>query len=117
MFHFEQSFFEDGMWINKIAVIPKRTDASLFKGYIYIVDSLWCIKSVDFTVDPFTLNYFKSFRIIQNYDLITIPGKCLLSQEEFFHDSKEEGKTKYGNTIININSKNGKFLMYYSMHN
>jgi len=98
-FHFEQSFYENGLWVNKISVIPRRTDASLVSGYIYIVDSLWCIKSVDFTVDPATLNFFEYFRIIQNFTL-SDSNKWLLTQEEFFHDSKEGKQTNYGNTII-----------------
>jgi len=104
-FRLEESFYEDGKWVNKILVTPKRSDASLVSGYIYIVDSLWCIKSVDFTVDKATLNHFKFFRIIQNYSPLK-NGKWALSQEEFFHDSKEGKQTNFGNTIIKYSEYN-----------
>ncbi len=37
--------------INKIAVIPKRKSQQLFEGTIYIIDELWCLQSVDLTID------------------------------------------------------------------
>lgn len=98
-FRLDQSFLENGVWIQKIEVIPRRKEASLVRGYIYIVDSVWAIKSVDFTVDPATLNYFRNFRIIQNYEPFD-SGKWLLSKEEFFYDKKSGKQTRYGNTII-----------------
>jgi hypothetical protein len=37
--------------INKIQVIPKRKSQQLFEGYIYIIDDLWCIHSIDMTIE------------------------------------------------------------------
>jgi hypothetical protein len=37
--------------INKIAVIPKRKSQQLFEGTVYIIDELWCLQSVDLTID------------------------------------------------------------------
>ncbi len=37
--------------INKIQVIPKRKSQQLFEGTIYIIDDLWCLQSVDLTIE------------------------------------------------------------------
>lgn len=43
----EGSYLENGRWVNKIAVIPKRKNDPVFAGYIYIQDSTWRIHSTD----------------------------------------------------------------------
>ncbi|PCH91785.1 MAG: hypothetical protein COB85_08765 [Bacteroidetes bacterium] len=98
-FRFEESFMQDGNWINKIEVIPKRSDAALFKGYIYIVDDWWNIKAVDLEPDKRELYHFRYFRILQDYDLVQ-DSTWLLSREEFFYDTKEGKKHILGNTMI-----------------
>jgi hypothetical protein len=37
--------------INKIQVIPKIKSQELFEGTIYIIEDLWCIQSIDFTLN------------------------------------------------------------------
>lgn len=98
-YHLEEYFYEDGHWVNKIQVIPRRTDAALFKGYIYIVDGVWCIKSVDLTIDPSALYLYNHFRVIQKYENIK-DNAWLLSHESFFYNSKEGKKSILGNTYI-----------------
>lgn len=39
--------------IFKIKVTPKRNSQQLITGYIYIIDQLWCLHSVDASVDMF----------------------------------------------------------------
>lgn len=48
----------------KIKVTPKRKSDELVNGYIYIVDKLWCIYSVDFNAQ---MEIFK-YRIKQQYE-------------------------------------------------
>jgi len=43
----EGSFYENGHWVNKITVIPKRRNDPVFSGYIFIQDSTWRIHSTD----------------------------------------------------------------------
>ena len=43
----EGVIYEDGLEINKIKVIPRRKGDPLFHGYIYIIEDLWSIHSVD----------------------------------------------------------------------
>ncbi|ULQ54263.1 DUF5686 and carboxypeptidase regulatory-like domain-containing protein [Flavihumibacter fluvii] len=45
-YHFEGSFFEDGVEVNRIKVSPKRKFEPLFSGYIMIVENEWRIHSV-----------------------------------------------------------------------
>jgi hypothetical protein len=55
-----EGFFEEGEHvIFKIKVTPKRNSQQLMKGFIYIVDKLWCLHSADASVQMFfgTLNY------------------------------------------------------------
>jgi hypothetical protein len=46
-YRLEGSFYENGHWVNKIKVTPKRKSDPVFSGYIYIQDSLWRIHSTD----------------------------------------------------------------------
>lgn len=41
---------EAGHVINKIRVIPKRRDSRLVDGWIYILDNIWSLQHVDFSV-------------------------------------------------------------------
>lgn len=45
-YHFEGSFFEDGVEVNRIKVTPKRKFEPLFSGYLMIVENEWRIHSV-----------------------------------------------------------------------
>jgi len=107
-FHLEEYMYEDHYGINKIKVTPKRTDASLFTGYIYIVDSLWCIKAIDLEIDPAALYTFSHFRIIQKYEHV-VDNAWMLSSEEFFYNTKEGKKTILGNTYIKYSDYNLNF--------
>jgi hypothetical protein len=63
-----EGFFEEGEHvIFKIKVTPKRNSQQLMKGYIYIVDKLWCLHSADVSVQMFfgTLNYKTIFSPIK----------------------------------------------------
>lgn len=46
-YRLEGSFYENGHWVNKIAVTPKRKSDPVFSGFIFIQDSTWRIHSTD----------------------------------------------------------------------
>jgi hypothetical protein len=46
---YEDYEIEGKYTISKIKVTPKRKSKQLFKGYIYIIDNLWCIHSAELT--------------------------------------------------------------------
>jgi hypothetical protein len=50
-YRLEGTFFDqEGNLINKIEVIPKRSEDPVYQGYIYIIEDLWNIQSVDLTL-------------------------------------------------------------------
>lgn len=51
-FRYINSFNDRGYGINKIEVIPRVKDEEFVSGYLYIVEDLWSIHSVDFTIVP-----------------------------------------------------------------
>ncbi len=56
--------FKDGEYnINKIKVTPRVDDEEFLSGYLYIVEDLWSIHSVDFNIHPQGIN----IHIEQNY--------------------------------------------------
>jgi hypothetical protein len=50
-FQFENTFMEGTYVINKIKVIPKRKSQQLCRGFLYIVEDLWCLHSSDLEVE------------------------------------------------------------------
>jgi|WetSurSiteA1Bulk_404760.scaffolds.fasta_scaffold00142_10 hypothetical protein len=49
-----EGFFDEGKnVIFKIKVTPKRNSQQLMKGYLYVVDKLWCLHSADASVHMF----------------------------------------------------------------
>ncbi len=46
-FRLEGSFFDGDIEINKIRVIPRSKGDNVFDGYLYIIDDLWAIHSLD----------------------------------------------------------------------
>ena len=50
-FRLEGTFYdEDGRLINKIEVSPRNVEAPSYRGFIYIVEDLWNLQSVDLTL-------------------------------------------------------------------
>ena len=77
-----EGFFDDGKYtVNKIKVIPKRKSQQLFAGYIYIVEKLWNIHSVDLTIEPFfgKVNMKQQYREIK--DRIWLPISHIFNME------------------------------------
>lgn len=46
-FRFEGSFFENGQLINKIRVTPRSKGERVFEGFLFIIDGIWAIHSLD----------------------------------------------------------------------
>lgn len=46
-FRYEGSFFDNEVMVNKIRVIPRSKGERVFDGYIYIIEDLWAIHSLD----------------------------------------------------------------------
>ncbi len=52
-FRYEGYFEENNVEVNKIKVIPRRKSQQLVSGYVYIVQDLWNLHSVDVTSEMF----------------------------------------------------------------
>jgi len=64
-----EGFFDEGRnTIFKIKVTPKRNSQQLMKGYLYIVDKLWCLHSADASVHMFfgDLSYKTIYSPVKN---------------------------------------------------
>jgi hypothetical protein len=48
-FKYEGSFIENDVMINRIKVTPRSKGERVFEGYIYIIENLWAIHSLDLT--------------------------------------------------------------------
>lgn len=50
-FKLEGCYTEGGHLVNKISVIPRKSNPELISGHIYVIDNLWCLSAVDLTLD------------------------------------------------------------------
>ena len=62
-FQYINTFVDGEFNINKIKVTPRIDDEEFLSGYLYIVEDLWSIHSVDFKINPQGIN----IEIEQNY--------------------------------------------------
>ena len=99
-------FFENGQKIYNIEVTPRNKQAPLFSGNLYIIDSLWVIKSFDLSINSSTMEFFKTFRIIQDYE--NIDGNWVVVRREFNYTINEiqqiiSANTRVSHTNYNFN--------------
>jgi len=67
-YRLEGSFMENGRWVNKIEVIPRRKSDPVFAGYIFIQDSTWRIHSLDLMLTKESqIEFVDSLRIGQTF--------------------------------------------------
>jgi len=92
-------FIEGEQKIYDIIVEPRFKETALFSGNLYIIDSLWIVKSMDLSVNPSALTFFKDFRIIQDYD--QIDGKWVVDRREFIYTIKDGPYMVMANTRVN----------------
>lgn len=91
-------FEENGQEIFDIQVDPRFSEAPLFSGHLYVIDSLWVIKSMDLSINPSAMAYFKDFRIIQDYE--QIDGKWVPVRREFSYTINDGMSIVMGNTRV-----------------
>jgi hypothetical protein len=82
-FEYLNTFVDGDYNINKIKVTPRVDDEEFLSGYLYIVEDLWSIHSVDFKIHPQGIN----IRIEQNYAPIK-PDVWLPISHHFTGDGK-----------------------------
>ena len=71
-YRLDGSFLENGHWVNRIEVIPKRKSDPVFAGYIYIQDSTWRIHSTDlFLTKESQVQFVDTLRVNQTFIPVT----------------------------------------------
>lgn len=61
-------FEENEQKIYEIDVDPRFNYAPLMKGTLYVIDSLWVVKSFNLSVNSSAMPFFKDFTVIQDYE-------------------------------------------------
>lgn len=71
-YRLDGSFLENGHWVNRIEVIPKRKSDPVFAGYIYIQDSTWRIHSTDlYLTKESQVQFVDTLRVNQTFIPVT----------------------------------------------
>ncbi len=97
-FLYNYSFVEDNKKIYKIEVVPLFKNDALFRGFIFIEDSSWAIKSVDLSINKNVLTYAKEVQIIQNYS--SEKGIYFPVRRELIYTIRDGGSLILGNTRV-----------------
>lgn len=58
-------FIEDGQKIYDIKVEPRFNEAPLFSGSLFIIDSLWVIKSLDLTINGSAMEFLRILELFR----------------------------------------------------
>ncbi|TAH43775.1 MAG: carboxypeptidase-like regulatory domain-containing protein [Bacteroidetes bacterium] len=82
----EGTFFENGVMINKIKLIPKRKNDPVFNGDIFIMDDSWRIHSLDLMISKDQqIQVIDTFRIKQNYISVDKEKWMLFNTQYAYH--------------------------------
>lgn len=101
-YRLEGFFEEDGRIINKIEVIPKRSSAPAYRGFIYIVENEWVIHSLELTlVKESGINYLDTLNF--NYRYIPVDSNKWMPLSQRF---------SFNFNILNIKAE-GFFVSIY----
>jgi hypothetical protein len=95
-FFLKSIFIEDGQKIYDIILEPRFKESPLFSGNLFIIDSLWVIKSMDLAINSAAMEYFKDFRIIQDYE--NVDGNWVPVRREFIYTINDGTDVVMANT-------------------
>ena len=106
-FMYEGFFYEGDVTVNKIKVIPKRKSQQTYSGYIYIVDNLWNIHSIDVTNDAFfgEINIKQVYAPVKDRSWLPISHRFAVKASIFGVKAnfKYAGSVKYKDIELNTN--------------
>jgi hypothetical protein len=68
-YRLEEQYEENGQRIHKIRIIPRNTATTTLSGYIWVVDSIWMIQKLEFTMKKGNLLIYDYFTIQQDYKI------------------------------------------------
>ncbi|MCD4747166.1 MAG: DUF5686 and carboxypeptidase regulatory-like domain-containing protein [Bacteroidales bacterium] len=115
-YRLEGTFQEDKYLINKIKIIPKRKIDPVFSGYIYIVENLWRIHSIDVTINKEAqIDFIDSVKISQSLVPVNDTVWMTFSQKfQFYFSMNFFGKKFGGNGLFHSQHTNYKFNNKFS---
>ena len=92
------TFYDNGLLINHIRVIPKRTYEPVFAGYINIIEGSWRIYSVDLSIQKDQqMQYLDQLKIDQTYT--QFDSVWLVKQQVIYPSFNLLGFSGYGNFV------------------
>ncbi len=128
-FKYLGAFFENGVQVSRIQVIPKRKYEPLFEGYIQIVEDTWNIHSLSLTLNKESqLEFADKLKIEQHYEMIAyqtwmIGSQTIYPEVKFlgfdaggyftsvyskYQINKEFDKKTFGNVLMKYDSSSNK---------
>ncbi len=92
-----EQYEENGRNISKIKIIPRNIATTTLKGYIYVIDTLWLVQKLEFTLEKGNLLIYDYFSIEQEYNH---PGDslCVLSKQKMTYGVKYKNETSICST-------------------
>jgi len=102
---YEGFFYEGDVAVNKIKIIPKRKSQQTYSGYIYIVDNLWNIHSIDVTNNAFfgEINIKQVYAPVKERSWLPISHRFAVKASIFGvkADFRYAGSVKYSDIKLN----------------
>lgn len=86
-YRLERQYEENGKSISKIKIIPRNISSTTLEGYIYVIDTLWLVQKIEFTIKKGNLLIYDDFKIEQTY---VHPGDsmCVLTRQDLTYSVK-----------------------------
>lgn len=72
---------ENGQKIHKIKIIPRNSATTTLEGYVYVIDSVWMVQKIEFTMEKGNLLVYDYFSITQTFENLG-DTLCLLTKQE-----------------------------------
>ncbi|MGB1102635.1 MAG: DUF5686 family protein [Crocinitomicaceae bacterium] len=104
-FTLKSVFNEDNQKIYEIDVAPRFGEAALFEGTLFVIDSVWAIKSMDLKINSSSMPFFQDFRVIQDFK--EVDGNWIITRREYTYTIKDGSYLVLGNT--NVQHSNYQF--------
>lgn len=95
-YYLKNIFYENDQKIYDIIVEPRFEHGPLFSGNLFIIDGVWVIKSLDLSINSTAMEFFKEFRIIQDFE--EIDGKWVPVRREFIYTINDGADIVMANT-------------------
>lgn len=96
-------FKENGLRIFRIHVEPSLMGNSLVSGEMEIVDSLFCVRNIDFTFPKYHLDEYTFFRYQADYSACNDSMYCI-SKMRFLYEAGSRKDRLIGETSVSIDS-------------